>query len=256
MQLDLTSVKRVVIKIGSSVLADSKGLKKDFFRTLVTQIDFLLTQQKEIVIVSSGAVAAAIGELAAARPERIPEKQAFAALGQPLLMHHYIAAFAKKKRRVAQILLTYPDLENRARFLNAKHAFAELLARGIIPIVNENDSVAIDELKFGDNDRLSAHVAELVGADLLIILSHVDGLYDSDPEKNPKAKLITSVTDKKAAQRLVFANKNHLGTGGMATKLAAAEFCAERKISVFITNGNKKDFLKNIFTAKARGTWV
>lgn len=254
--IKIESVKRIVIKIGSSVLADNAGLKTAFFKTLATQVDELLKRKKEVVIVSSGAVAAAIGELKAARPERIPEKQAFAALGQPLLMHHYIAAFAKKKRRVAQILLTYPDLENRARFLNAKHAMAELLARGIIPIVNENDSVAIDELKFGDNDRLSAHVAELVGGDLLIILSHVDGLYDSDPEKNPKAKLVTHVTDKKAAHRFVFANKNHLGTGGMATKLTAAEFCAERKISVFITNGNKKDFLKKIFTGRACGTWV
>lgn len=249
-------VRRVVVKIGSSVLSGESGLKTPFFSRLAAQVNGLRERKIEVVIVSSGAVAAAMAAFGAtAKPKLIPEKQAFAAYGQPLLMKSYIAAFGKRGIDVAQILLTHPDLENRNRFLNARQVFNELIARGIVPVVNENDSVAVEELKFGDNDRLSAYVANVAEADLLVILSHVDGLYDGDPLKNPASRLIRTVDCLDDRLRgFVFDGGNALGTGGMASKLDAAEACMDFGIPVFVTNGTKRDCLTKIFEGEAVGT--
>lgn len=256
MKKNQQSIRRIVVKIGSSVLSGDSGLKAPFFSHLAGQVLVLKEREIETVIVSSGAVAAAMAAFGvAAKPKRIPEKQAFAAYGQPLLMKNYIAAFRKKGLDVAQILLTHPDLENRNRFLNARQVLSELLARGIVPVVNENDSVAVEELKFGDNDRLSAYVANLVEADLLIILSHVDGLYDGDPEKNSASRLIETVERVDDGLRgLVFEGGNARGTGGMASKLEAAETCMEFGIPIFITNGGKSDCLVKTLDGVAVGT--
>lgn len=248
--------RRIVVKIGSSVLSDDKGLKVAFFTRLATQIATLKRQGVAIVVVSSGAVAAAMAAFGAdKKPALIPEKQAFAAYGQPLLMARYIAAFSRQDLKVAQILLTHPDLADRGRFLNARQVFDQLLARDIIPIVNENDSVAVDELKFGDNDRLSASVANLVQADLLVILSHVDGLYDADPSTCSEARLVDRVTAiDEELLGLVFHNKNERGTGGMASKLDAAQACLDFGIPVFVTNGAKADCLIHAVNGDAVGT--
>lgn len=257
MRIDTRKIKRLVVKIGSSVLSDANGLKSAFFTHLAEQASELKSSGVEIVIVSSGAVAAAMAAFGQAKkPHLIPEKQAFAAYGQPLLMQHYITAFKKKGISVAQILLTHPDLENRNRFLNAKLVLNELLGRGIVPVVNENDSVVIEELKFGDNDRLSAYVSNVAEADLLVILSHVNGLYDGNPEKDSNAKLIPIVEKVDSATgQLVFQNKNELGTGGMASKLDAAQIGLDFGIPVFITNGTKKGCLTKIFSDSAIGTY-
>lgn len=257
MRIDTRKIKRIVVKIGSSVLSGANGLKPAFFKHLAEQVSELKSAGVETIIVSSGAVAAAMAAFGQAKkPHLIPEKQAFAAYGQPLLMQHYIAAFKKKGLSVAQILLTHPDLENRNRFLNAKLVIDELLGRGIIPVVNENDSVVVEELKFGDNDRLSAYVSNVAEADLLVILSHVDGLYDGDPETDSDAKLIPVVekVDSTTGQ-LVFQNKNELGTGGMASKLEAAQIGLDFGIPVFITNGTKKGCLTKFFSSSAVGTY-
>jgi len=257
MRIDTRKIKRLVVKIGSSVLSDASGLKSAFFAHLAEQVAELKSSGVETVIVSSGAVAAAMAAFGQAKkPHLIPEKQAFAAYGQPLLMQHYTAAFKKKGLPVAQILLTHPDLENRNRFLNAKLVIDELLGRGIIPVVNENDSVVVEELKFGDNDRLSAYVSNVAEADLLVILSHVDGLYDGNPEKDANTKLIPIVEKVDSATgQLVFQNKNELGTGGMASKLEAAQIGLDFGIPVFITNGTKKGCLTKIFSSSAVGTY-
>lgn len=256
-RINVKSIKRLVVKIGSSVLSDSAGLKAAFFARLAGEVAELKALGVETIIVSSGAVAAAMAAFGQVKkPQLIPEKQAFAAYGQPLLMQHYIAAFKKKGLSVAQILLTHPDLENRNRFLNAKLVLNELLNRGIVPVVNENDSVVVEELKFGDNDRLSAYVSNVAEADLLVILSHVDGLYDGNPEKDAGAKLIPVVEKVDSTTgRLVFQNKNELGTGGMASKLEAAQIGLDFGVPVFITNGNQKGCLTKIFSGSAVGTY-
>ena len=160
--IDLGKVKRLVIKIGSNVLTQNKGMRKDFFRDLANQVAFLRDKNIDVVIVSSGAIAAAMSELKKdKKPATIPDKQAYAAIGQPILMNMYSQVFLKKKMRVAQVLLTQAGLDHRQRYLNAKHALNALIKKGVVPIINENDTVTVDEIKIGDNDQLSAYVAGL-----------------------------------------------------------------------------------------------
>lgn len=252
-----TRTKRLVLKIGSNVLSGPNGLRSRFFSHLADQVAQARAGGSEIVIVSSGAIASAMAELGIAeKPALIPEKQALAALGQPLLMHTYTLAFRKKGLRVAQLLLTQPDLDDRKRFLNARHALAALLARGITPIINENDSVVVDEIKFGDNDRLSAHVAHLAEADALMILTDIDGLYDKNPDTHPDAKLISHVSgvDEKI-HSFVFAGGSGKGTGGMASKIEAACIAATHRIPLYITNGFRKNFLTEYLQGILHGTF-
>jgi len=244
--------KRIVFKVGTSTLCHGgKGLN---FRN-IDGISRVLTDIKneghEVILVSSGAIGAGVAKLGLAdRPSEIREKQAVAAVGQLELMHIYDKMFGEYGATVGQVLVTREDVDRPTVKQNLVGTFDALLNLGVIPIVNENDSVCIEEIEsehkiFGDNDTLSAVVAVLVGADLLVIMSDIDGLYDSDPHKNPDAKLIplvTEIDDKISA--LAGGTKNSLGTGGMVTKLSAAKIAGEAGIDTVITNGSKP---KNLY---------
>jgi glutamate 5-kinase len=189
--------RRIVVKVGSSILASvEKGLQYEVFSRLSKEISDLKRQGYEIVLVSSGAIAAGMEKLGyKTRPQAITQKQATAAVGQSRLMNIYESYFSRYQQMVAQVLLTRDDLSHRRRFLNARNTLLALLELGIIPIINENDTVVVDEIKFGDNDNLSALITNLIGADLLIILTDIDGLCDSDPRVNPHARCIPLVED-------------------------------------------------------------
>ena len=203
--------KRVVVKIGSRILSSERGLHARRIGRLVRELAGLNDQGKKLVIVSSGAIASGMSRLGLTkRPTDLPQEQALAAVGQIRLMALYENSFAGYQKQVAQVLLTHEDLANRKRYLNAKHTLKTLLDWNIIPIVNENDTVAVDEMKFGDNDQLSALVATLMEMDLLVILSDVDGLFDRDPRSNEDARLVPVVTDLAAAK---MAAQEHAAVG-------------------------------------------
>jgi glutamate 5-kinase len=235
----LRRARRVVVKIGSQILSSSNGIEEARLEGLVSDLAALHDQGKEIVVVSSGAVAAGMTQLGRReRPQSIPEKQALAAVGQIRLMALYERSFARFNKNVAQVLLTHEDLANRQRYLNAKHTFQMLLASSIISIVNENDTVAVEEMKFGDNDHLSALVATLLEADLLLILSDVAGVYDRDPRLDSNAVFVPLIQDiKDLKSKVAGSSRSVFGTGGMATKIAAAEEAAVAGIPTVITSG-------------------
>jgi glutamate 5-kinase len=248
----LKRARRVVVKIGSQILSSSDGIEETRLRGLVRELALLHERKKEVVVVSSGAVAAGMSRLGRKeRPKSIPEKQALAAVGQIKLMALYERAFAKFDKSVAQVLLTADDLANRQRYINAKHTFQMLLESSIIPIVNENDTVAVEEMKFGDNDHLSALVATLLGADLLVILSDVAGVFDKDPRAHGDAQLIPLITEARGMGRAIGgASMSAVGTGGIVTKLGAAEEAAAAGIPTLITSGLETSVLEKVFDAK------
>ena len=255
----LLRVRRVVIKIGSQILSSAEGIEEPRLRALVRALAALHDQKKEIVVVSSGAVAAGMTRLGRKeRPKTIPEKQALAAVGQIKLMALYERHFSKFNKNVAQVLLTHADLANRQRYLNAKHTFQTLLASSIVPIVNENDTVAVEEMQFGDNDHLSALVATLLGADLLVILSDVEGVYDRDPRVFNDAQLIALIDDVKEAKAAINGTSQSVfGTGGIATKIAAAEEAAVAGIPTLITSGLGARALERVFDVQEQvGTLI
>jgi glutamate 5-kinase len=242
----LSGARRIVVKLGSSVVATGSGVDTDNVGRLTAEIARLREQGYEIVVVTSGARAAGLARLGLDRmPRTIPEQQAAAAIGQPQLMAIYERFFSDFGFHVGQVLLTASDIESRTRYLNARHTIEHLLAHGIIPIVNENDSVAIEEMKFGDNDRLSALVGGLVGAQLLVLLTDVDGLHDGDPRTGGTNR-IELVVDLDAAERLVGGGAGTLGTGGMASKLKAAASAAHRGIPTIIAQGTRAGVLARI----------
>ena len=245
----LRRVRRVVVKIGSQILSSSEGIEEPRLRTLVRELAALHDQKKDLVVVSSGAVAAGMTRLGRReRPKTIPEKQALAAVGQIKLMALYERYFSRFGKSVAQVLLTHADLANRQRYINAKHTFQMLLESSIVPIVNENDTVAVEEMKFGDNDHLSALVATLLGADLLVILSDVEGVYDRDPRAFSDAQLIPLIADVKQLKGVFNgAQPSALGTGGIATKVAAGEEAAAAGIPTIITSGLAARSLERVF---------
>lgn len=258
-KLILKRARRVVVKIGSQILSSSAGIEEARLRSLVGELAELHEHKKEIVVVSSGAVAAGMTRLGRKeRPKSIPEKQALAAVGQIKLMALYEQAFSKFDKSVAQVLLTADDLANRKRYINAKHTFQMLLQSSIIPIVNENDTVAVEEMKFGDNDHLSALVATLLEADLLVILSDVDGVYDKDPRAHGDAELISLISETRGLRQTIGgASMSAAGTGGIATKLAAAQEAAAAGIPTVITNGLQNGVLEKVFDAKEQvGTLI
>jgi glutamate 5-kinase len=255
----LHRARRVVIKIGSQILSSSTGIEERRLRRLVREIAALHDQAKEIVIVSSGAVAAGMTRLGRKqRPRTIPEKQALAAVGQIKLMALYERYFSKFQKSVAQILLTHEDLANRQRYINVKHTFQMLLQASIIPIVNENDTVAVEEMKFGDNDHLSALAATLLAADLLVILSDVEAVYDRDPRVHEDAKIIPLIQDARAIRSVIIGGgQSDFGTGGIITKLGAAEKAAAAGIATVIATGMRAGVLARVFDASAEeGTLV
>jgi glutamate 5-kinase len=252
----LAHVRRVVIKIGSGVLSDSQGIEPAQIAVIADQVAQLRQKGYEVIIVSSGAVAAGKGALGiAGRPATIPLKQAAAAIGQTLLMRTWGEAFHQHGLKVAQVLLTRDDLANRRRYLNSRNTLMTLLDHKVIPIINENDTVVIDEIRFGDNDNLSALVTNLVEANLLVILSDVSGLYDRDPRTDPAAALIPCV-ERINDEIIAMAGSagTDLGTGGMATKIKAAKRASLSGIGTAIINGRVQDSLLALFAGEEIGT--
>lgn len=235
----LRRARRVVVKIGSQILSSPQGIEEGRIKGLVRDLAALHDQGKELVVVSSGAVAAGMTRLGIReRPKTVPQKQALAAVGQIKLMALYEKYFSRFDKSVAQVLLTHEDLADRRRYLNAKHTLQTLLESSIIPVVNENDTVAVEEIKFGDNDHLSSLVATLLEADLLVVLSDVDGIFDRDPRVHNGAQLIPLIADiKKAKKGLSGESKSLYGTGGISSKISAAEKAAAAGIPTLIANG-------------------
>ena len=253
----LKKVKRVVVKIGSGVLtSEENGIDPRFLQGLAVQIAGLRAKGLEVVIVSSGAVAAGRQALGLAdRPRTLPQKQAAAAVGQSRLMRAYEEAFSGYSLQVAQILLTRDDLANRRRFQNARGTLDTLLACGIVPIINENDTVVVDELKFGDNDNLSALVTTLVEAQLLLIMTDIDGLYTADPRTDPAATLIPQVrTITREMERGAGGSGSSVGTGGMATKLAAAKKVSRSGVAAIVFAGRGDASLTRVMGGEQLGT--
>ena len=231
-----------MIKVGTSTLTRGGGPPDAvYIASLAAQIAAQLDAGCSVTLVSSGAIRAGMDTLhLPGRPRTIPQKQAAAAIGQGLLMHTYAEAFKAHSVPVAQILLTREDLQDRRRYLNACNTFETLLAHRVVPIVNENDTVSVDEIKFGDNDTLAALVASLIAADTLLLLSDVAGLYDRDPTQHPDAQLIPRVeTIDRGVEETAGGVQTLLGTGGMATKIQAAKICANTGVRMFIADGRR-----------------
>ncbi len=248
--------KRVVIKIGSGLVTHDGGLNSRFFHQLSREIHRLRSKRIEVVLVSSGAIACGMHQMGLKkRPKNLPQKQAVAAIGQPQLMNLYSRVLKKYNLQTAQILLTKADIENKTRSLNARHALMELMKEKVIPIINENDSVAVDEIKVGDNDQLSAMVAQLIRADLLVILTDIDGLYDADPRKVKSAKRIPLVTRlTPSVMNLAKDTGSEKSTGGMITKLKAAQYTLTYGIPTWIVKGIKPSILSEMMKGKEIGT--
>jgi glutamate 5-kinase len=252
----LSSVKRVVVKVGSGVLTAKNGLNMAVIDDLATDICALQKKKIQIILVSSGAIASGLRKIGLSkRPQSVSQQQAVAAVGQSSLMMAYEEAFGRHGQKVAQILTTRDDLTHRRRYLNARNTLFTLLSWKIVPIINENDTVVVDEIKFGDNDNLSAMVTNLTESDLLINLTNIDGLFDKDPRTHRDANLIRIVekVDRKVT-KLASSIPGFLGRGGMASKIRAAEKVALAGIPTIIANGLKSRILKQIFLGKEEGT--
>lgn len=253
----LKRVRRAVVKIGSNVISNGEGLLLSRIAAISEDVCRLRAQGLEIILVSSGAVSAGKGVLGiSGRPQTIPLKQAAAAIGQPRLMRAYKECFQSQGYPAAQVLLTRDDLANRRRYLNARNTLLTLLEFGVTPIINENDTVVVEEIRFGDNDNLSALVTTLLEADLLVILSDVDGLYDRNPATNPEARLIPlveRVTDE--IEAMAGGEGSALGTGGMATKVKAARRACLNGVGTLIVNGREPRILERAFAGEELGTY-
>jgi glutamate 5-kinase len=248
---------RIVVKIGTNLLTDKlSGLNHDRINSLARGVSHIQSLGYHVAVVSSGAIGAGVAARGLKeRPMTMPEKQATAAIGQPILMEAYEAAFRTQAITVGQILLTKDDFVNRARYLNARNTLAVLFENRVVPIINENDTVAVEEIKLGDNDNLSAMVANLVEADLLIILSDIDGFYSDDPSHNRHAELIPIVeTITPRIERQAKKSGAGLGTGGMMTKIQAAKRCTSAGIAMIIANGSNPRVLQEIVSGECRGT--
>lgn len=248
---------RIVIKVGTSTLAHATGcINIRHVEELCKVLSDLKNAGHEIILVSSGAIGMGMGKLSLKnRPSDMSTKQAAAAVGQCELMYEYDKLFSAYNHTVAQILLTGLDLEDPTRYYNIKNTMNKLLDLNVIPVINENDTVNTDEISVGDNDTLGAIVAVSMHADLLVLLSDIDGLYTADPHQNPDAKLLSRVTEITPEIEALGGNtKSGLGTGGMATKIAAAKKCIEKDTDVIIANGSAPAVLYDIIDGKEIGT--
>ena len=248
---------RIVIKIGTSTLAHPSGhLNIRLVEQLCKVVSDIKNAGHEVILVSSGAIGMGVGKLGLrTRPSDIPTKQAAAAVGQCELMYTYDKLFGEYNHTVGQLLITGDDVANKTRHENFRNTLNRLLELGALPIINENDTVATDEIVIGDNDTLAAIVAKSIDADKLILLSDIDGLYTADPHKDPNAKLLSfvpAITDEIRA--LGGGSAGSQGTGGMATKLHAAEICLNAGCDMIITNGKRPDDLYDILDGKSVGT--
>jgi len=246
----LGKVSRVVIKLGTGLLTDAQNrLSLPQIEEIVAQLAALHAAKKQIIVVSSGAIGAGMAELGIKhRPKRLDELQAAAAIGQGKLMAVYDRLFGNSGITVAQVLLTHDDLKNRTRHLNAHKTLATLLARGVVPIINENDTVAVDEIKFGDNDRLGALTATLIDADLLIILSHVEGLLDE------QKRVVATVSEIREVESLARDTDRLTSVGGMKSKIEAAKIATRAGIPLVIANGNRANIVGDVLAGEEVGT--
>jgi glutamate 5-kinase len=250
--------RRIIVKVGGSVLTapDEEGVNRRVLGQIVSQVVELREARRDVVLVSSGAIAAGVKRLGMKRiPSAIPERQAAAAVGQPILMEAYGRAFNRKGVEMGQVLLTHADLDVRSRFLNACNTFETLLSKGVMPIVNENDTVSIEEIQFGDNDILAAQVAQMVRAKLVIILSDVDGLYDADPRVTPGASLLHRVEGLPAeVVEVAGGSLNPLAHGGMVTKMNAVKVLNRVGISTLIVKGRSPGVIVRALNGEEFGT--
>jgi glutamate 5-kinase len=254
----LSRVRRVVVKVGSALIAvPGQGPSAPVIARLADDMAALVKDRHELALVSSGAIATGMARLGlSARPRSIPDKQAAAAVGQSTLMWHYEQAFGQHGIQVGQVLLTGQDISDRGRYLNARNTLLALLRFGVLPVVNENDTVAVDEIKVGDNDNLAAHVAHLIDADLLVLLTDVDGLYTGDPRRDPTARrleTVEAITDD--IQQLVFDATSRVSVGGMSTKLQAAQKANASGIPMIIALGSEPFVLQRLIKGENLGTY-
>ena len=254
---ELGRVRRLVVKVGSGLITTGRvGVDQKRIDALAADIA-AARRDREVVLVTSGAIVAGMARLGLAeRPRTIPEKQAAAAVGQSALMWHYEAAFKRHDVPVGQVLLTAQDISDRVRYLNARNTLRTLLELSVLPIVNENDTVAVEEIKVGDNDNLSALVASLIDADLLVLLTDVDGLYTADPAVSPDARkldTVEAITDDIVS--LVWDRSAHVSVGGMATKLEAAQKATASGIPMVIASGREEGMLGRVLAGEAVGTY-
>jgi glutamate 5-kinase len=251
---------RIVVKVGTSTLTNERGgIDRGFLSDLARQLSTQQRQGNEVLLVTSGAIRAGKDCLQQQTPfpDTLPYKQAAAAIGQGQLMHHYTEAFAWREVHCAQVLLTRDDLSDRRRFLNARNTLLALMSLGVVPVINENDTVAVDEIKFGDNDSLAARVAVLTEANLLIILSDVEGLYTAPPDPNattlpPVIRTVAKIES--ALQDLAGGSTSGVGTGGMRTKIEAARIATESGIRTVIAPGRRENVIADIITQQEVGT--
>ena len=259
MNQNVTQANRIVVKVGTSTLAHKTGLMNiQRMERLVKVLADLKNSGKEIILVSSGAIGVGVGKMGLKeKPTDTPAKQACAAIGQCELMYCYDKYFSEYNHSVAQVLLTRDIIDSPERKQNVINTFQNLLHYGVVPVVNENDTVAVEEIVFGDNDTLSAIVGSLVGADLLIILSDIDGVYDQNPRVNPNAKLIPhipEITD--SIRALAGDHGTSLGTGGMVTKITAAQIGLNAGFPTVILNGSRPENLYDLLEGKQVGTYI
>lgn len=254
----LAGVKRLVVKVGSAVLTDPQGLDQSAIEHLVEQMAKLHAQGKEVILVTSGAVAAGRGLFrSAVGAECLVSKQALSAVGQSRLMHTYDEAFGRRSLVTAQILLTKDDVKDRQRFLNARNTLATLLSWRVIPIINENDTVAVDELRFGDNDTLAALILNLVEAELFINLTSEQGVFSSNPREDPGAEFLEEIDRIEFLDLPVMCSgKTVQGSGGMYSKLLAAKRAAQLGVPTLIAPGREKDILLRGISGEACGTLI
>ena len=254
----VAKVRRVIVKVGSSIVtADGKGLNRRALNGIASDIADAQDRGIQVIVVSSGAIAAGTRHLGMKRrPRTIPEKQAAAAVGQSGLIQAWERAFGRHGRRVGQVLLTADDLANRRRFLNARHTLLALLKLGIVPVINENDTVVVEEIKFGDNDHLASLVTNLIEANLLIFLTDTEGLYDRDPRHTKRARLIPLVrhTETSAMAQAGTATSGSIGTGGMGSKIAAARKSGRFGVPCVVASGRRRGCVRRILEGEPIGT--
>ena len=253
----LNDSKKIVIKVGSNTLSDEHGfINEHFISSLTHQIAELMKIGKEIVIVSSGAKIAGLSALNKwSRKEDINYKQALCAIGQVHLLEHYRKNFTENNLHIAQILLTIDDFTDDTRLLNIRNTLFTLIDEGVVPIINENDTVCVKELKIGDNDTLAALTCTIWNADLLIILSDIDGLYDKNPKEYDDAKLLDIVNDvSEIADKIEIGSTNAFGTGGIKTKLEAAKICNKYEIPMILACGSTENILEKLQNGEAPRT--
>jgi glutamate 5-kinase len=255
---DFSGVKRIVVKIGTNILTKDKGIDADYVAQVAEQVDALLKMGKQVLVVTSGAIGMGAGQLALdERPTDIRMRQACAAIGQPLLMAEYRKAFDRFGVNIAQVLLTADVLNNRKTYLNLRNSIETLLKLGIVPVLNENDSVSTEEIgsAFGDNDKLSALVASKIDADLLIMLSDIDALYDKDPRKYKDARPVSAVYEiTEELAKSAGAKGSMYAVGGMKTKIEAAKIASNAGCRIVLSDGRVKNVIGKIISGEQIGT--